>query len=85
MTKQKVLQLAKQFNVKPEFKIDKLGDSNEITILAPDGKVWACRYVHEIVICGEIGVTWKELYSEAVEDMSMGLKDCDDVNCEWCD
>jgi hypothetical protein len=82
--KQEVLKRARTLGTVAIVKADRLGDSNEITIEAPTGKVWACRGVHEIVICGETGVTWDTLYSEALSDMASGLFDCDDDTCEWC-
>jgi hypothetical protein len=83
-TKQAVVARGRALGVTPKFHVDKTGETNEITILAPTGKVWACREVHEIVIGGEVGVTWATLYAEALDDMSSGFWDCDVADCEWC-
>jgi len=54
---------------------------------APRGKVWVSTgnhgLTHQFKNFG--GQSWKpEAYDDAIQDMKMGLMDCDEQDCEVC-
>jgi hypothetical protein len=51
---------------------------------APKGKIWTGVDVHEVVHEQDHFTTRDEIYQNALEDMRMGVRDCEDAECDWC-
>lgn len=55
-------------------------------IVAPNGKVWNCDIVHKIRMEWETGdiEERKQSINDAIERIKLGLCECIEDNCEFC-
>ena len=60
--------------------------SHKVSITAPDGKVFAATGCHFHDIYNRPPGAWKasEMYDSLMEDMSMGIDDCEIEDCGIC-
>lgn len=60
------------------------GRYTELLVQAPKGRVFVGSQLHEAVLEKNAffsGNIWKA----AIEEMAMGLEDCSEKGCDWCD
>jgi hypothetical protein len=55
-----------------------------LSIDAPRGKMFGTGDCHGYTLFYYDGWTKPQMYDEFLHDMSMGLRDCDDPECEIC-
>lgn len=82
-TKQLFDRRAAEVNATVRFHKDPTGTSHELTVDAPDGRVWMATGLHTLLYS-----TWlspvSELYAQALEEIAQGTTACDDTDCEMC-
>ena len=85
-TKAAVEKRARELGAHVSFHRDRDMESpeHEITIEAPDGKVFKGTGTHGVVVRGDVGSPWADLYLSALGDMEHGLAECDDEDCDTC-
>jgi hypothetical protein len=84
ITRRQVTALAKSYGTTAVYHPDREALEHEITIDAPDGTVWSCSQIHQIVACGADGTPWETLYADVFERMSYGLETCEEPDCDVC-
>jgi hypothetical protein len=82
--RQRVLAAAKVYGAKVEWVTDRR--CTDVSVDAPPGKVWNANFCHVISRATYHGrAQWVEnLADDVIRDVTMGVVDCPDRQCETC-
>lgn len=59
---------------------DAVGIHYEIRIEAPHRTVWKACDCHELIVARYGAYNW----NDCIDDVTLGVRPCEDVDCEWC-
>ena len=83
MRRDRLQKLADSMGVELQIRISP--DEGDVEGWTPPGKVFNCNGCHVIVANHPDGGWVSELYDRIAFDLSDGLSDCDEADCEYCD
>jgi hypothetical protein len=61
-----------------------IDNGSSVSCLAPHKMIWNSSSNHELSIMYERGWKKGEVYYELLQEVLMGVSQCNDPECEWC-